>query len=87
MKRTYKKDGDKVFSRACCIRTKGKGFKLKKDQFRSDTRKKFFYSDGGKILEWITQGDGRFHIPGNTQGALSNLISLKVFLLSSGGLD
>lgn len=38
----YEKDGDKLSTRVYCIKTKGKGFKLKKGQFRSDTRKKLF---------------------------------------------
>jgi len=29
LKGTYKKDGDKHFSRACCNRTRASGFKLK----------------------------------------------------------
>ena len=37
-----KKDGDKHFSRACFDWTRSNGFKLKKDRFRSDTRKEFF---------------------------------------------
>ncbi|KFW71948.1 hypothetical protein AS28_08549, partial [Pygoscelis adeliae] len=42
LKGAYKKDGGKIFLRACCDRTRGKGFKLKKGGFRLDIRKKFF---------------------------------------------
>ena len=40
LKGAYKKYGDKLFSRACCNRTRGNGFKLK--EFRLHIRKKFF---------------------------------------------
>ncbi|KAK4817939.1 hypothetical protein QYF61_002783 [Mycteria americana] len=42
LKGAYKKDGDKLFSKACCDRTRGNGFKLKGGRFRLDIRKTFF---------------------------------------------
>ncbi|KAK4816742.1 hypothetical protein QYF61_022294 [Mycteria americana] len=42
LKGAYKKDGDKLFSRACCDGTRGNGFILKEGRFRLDIRKKFF---------------------------------------------
>ena len=42
LKGAYKKDGDRLFSRACCNRTRGNGFKLKEGRFRRDVRKNFF---------------------------------------------
>ncbi|KAK4830691.1 hypothetical protein QYF61_012860 [Mycteria americana] len=42
LKGAYKKDEERLFTKACCDRTRGNGFKLKKDGFRLDIRKKFF---------------------------------------------
>ncbi|KAK4821658.1 LOW QUALITY PROTEIN: hypothetical protein QYF61_026756 [Mycteria americana] len=42
LKGAYKKDEDKLFSRACCDRTRGNGFKPKEGRIRLAIRKKFF---------------------------------------------
>jgi len=42
LKGAYKKDGNKLFSKACCNRTRGNGFKLKEVRFRLNIRKKCF---------------------------------------------
>ena len=42
LKGAYRKDGHRLFSRACCKRTRGNGFKLKAGRFRLDISKKFF---------------------------------------------
>ncbi|KAK4817681.1 hypothetical protein QYF61_024910 [Mycteria americana] len=42
LKGAYRKDGDRLFSKACCDRTKSNGFKLGENRFRLDLRKKFF---------------------------------------------
>jgi len=41
LKGAYKKDGDKLFSRPCCDRTRGNDLKLREGKFRLDIRKKF----------------------------------------------
>jgi len=42
LKGAYKQDGDRLFSKTCCNRTRGNGFELKVCRFRLDMRKKFF---------------------------------------------
>jgi len=38
----FKKDGENIFSRACCDRTRSYGFKLRKGRFRLYIWKAFF---------------------------------------------
>jgi len=38
----YMKDGENIFSKACCDRTRSNGFKLREGRFSLDIRKTFF---------------------------------------------
>ena len=42
LKGAYKKDGESLFSRACCNRTRSNGFKIERGRFRLEIRKNFF---------------------------------------------
>jgi len=42
LKGACKKYGNKIFSRACCNKTRVNGFKLKEGRFRLDMKNKFF---------------------------------------------
>jgi len=50
-KGVYNKEADGLFSRVCCDRTRGNGFKLKEGRFRLDIRKKLFKI--GVVWHWI----------------------------------
>jgi len=43
LKGAYKKDRERLFSKACSYRTRDKGFKLKEGRFRLYIRKKLFF--------------------------------------------
>jgi len=42
LKGMYSKDGENVFSKACCDRTRSNGFKLREGRLRLGKRKKLF---------------------------------------------
>jgi len=46
LKGTYREDGDNLFSKACCDRTRSNGFKLREGRFRLDIRNTFFLQWG-----------------------------------------
>jgi len=87
----YKKDEDRLFIRACCNRTRGNGFKLKEGRYRLDIRKTFF--TGRVVKHWHRLPREMVDAPSletfkvRLDGALSNLIELKMSLLTAEGLD
>ncbi|KFW72112.1 hypothetical protein AS28_05185, partial [Pygoscelis adeliae] len=78
LKGAYKKDGSKPFSRACCDRTKGNGFKLKGGRFRLDIRKKFFtvrvVKHWHRLPREVVDAPSLETFKVRLDGALSNLI-------------
>ncbi|KFP51820.1 hypothetical protein N323_04172, partial [Cathartes aura] len=78
LKGAYKKDGDRLFSRACCDRTRGNGFKLKESRFRLDIRKKFFtmkvVKHWNRLPREVVNAPSLETFKVRLDGALSNLI-------------
>jgi len=86
----YKKAGDKLFSRACCDRRRGDGSKLKKGRFTLDVRKELFTTRVVRHWDGLPREVGDAPsleaFKARLDGALSNLVWLKMFLLTAGGL-
>ena len=66
LKVACRKDGENIFSRACCNRRNG--FKLREGRFRLDIRQNFFYHEGGETLERVAHASSGGPIPGKIQG-------------------
>jgi len=75
---TYKKDGDKLFSRARCDRIRGNVFKLKEGKFGLDIRKKFFtmrvVRHWNRLPRDVVYSPSVEVFKARLDGALSNLI-------------
>ena len=81
---------DRLFSTACCNR-RGNGFKLKERRFRLDIRKKFFTMRMVKLWQRLPRAVGDAPsletFQARLDGALSNLIWVKMSLLVAAWLD
>jgi len=78
LKEAYKKDKDKLFSRSCCDRTRGNGFKLKEGRFRLDIRKTFFrmkvVKPWHRLPREVVDAPSLDTFKARLDGALSNLV-------------
>jgi len=91
LKGACKKGGDKLFSRVCCNRTRGDGFNLKEESFRLDVRKRFFtmrvVRPWQRMPREVVDAPSLETFKASLDGALSNLVWLKMSLLIAGRLD
>jgi len=78
LKGAYRKDGENIFSRACCDRTRSNGFKLRQGRFRLDIRKKFFtmrvVRHWHKLPREAVEAPSLEALRVRLDGALSNLV-------------
>jgi len=78
LKGAYKKDRERIFSSACCDRTRGNGFKLKEGRFRLDMRKKCLTMR--EVKHWhrlpreVVDARSLETFKARLDGALSNLV-------------
>ncbi|KAK4825313.1 LOW QUALITY PROTEIN: hypothetical protein QYF61_026832 [Mycteria americana] len=89
LKGACKKDGDRLFSKACWDRTRSNGFKLREGTFRLDLRKKFFtlrvVRHWPRLPREVVDAPSLETFQVRLAGALSNLLWLEMSLLVAGG--
>ncbi|KAK4822958.1 LOW QUALITY PROTEIN: hypothetical protein QYF61_024255 [Mycteria americana] len=91
LKGAYRKDGDRLFGKACCDRARSNGFKLREGRFRLELRKKCFtmrvVKRWHRLPREVVEAPSLETFKVGLDEALSNLISLKMSLLIAEGLD
>lgn len=65
LKRSYKKGGERLFTRSCCDRTSDEDFELKGGLCYVRYQEEIFYCEGGEALEQVSQGNCECPIPGS----------------------
>jgi len=90
IKEAFNKDRDKLFTKACSDRTRGKGFTLKESQFRLDIRNTFFtvrvVRHWHRLPREAVAAPSLAVFKARLDGALSNLVGWKMSLLMAGGV-
>jgi len=90
LKEAYRKDGKNIFSRACCNRTRSNGFKLRESRFRLDRRKTFVTTrvvkHWNRLPREVVEAPSLETFMARLDRALSNLVELKMSLLTAGGV-
>ncbi|KAK4829371.1 hypothetical protein QYF61_003494 [Mycteria americana] len=85
LKGTYRKNRDRLFSKACCDGTRSNGFKPREGRFRLDLRKKFFtmrvVRHWHRLPREVVEAPSLEPFKVRLDGALSNLLWLKMSLL------
>jgi len=78
LKGAYRKDGENIFSKARCERTRSNGFKLREGRFRSDIRTKFFTvrvaRHWNRLPRGVVNAPSLAVFKARLDGALSNLV-------------
>jgi len=82
LKGAYRKDGENLFSRACCDRANSNGFKLREGIFKLDRRKKFFMmrvvKHWNRLPREAVEARSLETFKARLDGSLSNLVWFKM---------
>jgi len=86
-----RKEGENIFSRTCCDRTRNNGFKVREGRFRLGIRRKYFMirvmKHWNRLPRGVVEAPSQETFKVRLDGALSNLVWLKIYLLTAGELD
>jgi len=90
LKGAHRKDGDNLFSKAYCDRTRSSVFKLREGRFRQDVRRKFFTMSAmnhwNRLCREVLETSSLETFKARLDRALNNLVYLKMSLFTAGEL-